>query len=212
MPDLNKIRLFRMTHIENIPHILKYGITHSASLNANPDFVPIGDGSLISSRNNLLLKNGRHLGDYIPFYFGVRTPMLYVVQNGFNLVAPTPAENIVYCVSTVQKIIDLRLDFVFTDGHAVDGFTTQYTSNDIWNIESILDMDAIRAKYWRDESDLDRKRRKEAEFLVFGDIYHDAILGFLTYNENAKNKIINFGANVLRCILKQNFIFKYDTL
>ena len=52
MPDLNKIYLYRMIHIQNIPHILQHGITHSYSPNANPDFVPIGDGSLIAHRNN----------------------------------------------------------------------------------------------------------------------------------------------------------------
>lgn len=40
MPDLNKTYLYRMIHIENIPHILQYGITHSNSENANPSFVP----------------------------------------------------------------------------------------------------------------------------------------------------------------------------
>ena len=166
-----------MTHIENIPHILQNGITHTTSEYANPDFVPIGDGSLITTRNKFILNNGTRLGEYIPFYFGVRTPMLYVVQNGFNLVAPTSAENIVYCVSSVQKIIDLQLDFVFTDGHAVDGFSSQYTVPDIQNIDTILDKNAINAKYWKDENDLDKKRRKEAEFLVLGDISLHAILG-----------------------------------
>lgn len=207
MPDLNKTYLFRMTHIENIPHILQYGITHSTSVNANPNFVPIGDGSLITTRNNFLLNNGRRLGEYIPFYFGVRTPMLYVVQNGFNMVPPTPAENIVYCVSSVQKIIDLKLDFVFTDGHAVDGFSSQYTATNIQNIDTILDKDAINAKYWRDENDLDRKRRKEAEFLVLGDISQKGILGFITYNENAKNTIINFGIDVANIHVKSEFYF-----
>ena len=84
-----------MTHIENIPHILQYGITHSSSSNANPDFKPIGDSSLISTRNDFVLNNGRYLGEYIPFYFAVRTPMLYVIQHGFNMVAPTKAEDIV---------------------------------------------------------------------------------------------------------------------
>ncbi|MDI9319570.1 MAG: DUF4433 domain-containing protein [Phycisphaerales bacterium] len=180
MPDLNKTYLFRMTHIENIPHILQYGITHSTSANANPNFMPIGDGSLIATRNDFLLNNGRRLGEYIPFYFSVRTPMLYVVQNGFNMVAPTPAENIVYCITSVQKIIDLQLEFVFTDGHAVDGFSSQFTIADIQHIDTILDKNAINAKYWRDENDLDRKRRKEAEFLVLGDIAKAAILGFIT--------------------------------
>lgn len=196
-----------MTHIENIPHILQNGITHTTSEYANPDFVPIGDGSLITTRNKFILNNGTRLGEYIPFYFGVRTPMLYVVQNGFNLVAPTSAENIVYCVSSVQKIIDLQLDFVFTDGHAVDGFSSQYTVADIQNIDTILDKNAINAKYWKDENDLDKKRRKEAEFWVLGDISLHAILGYITYNENAKNKIITFGADAINVLIKPEFYF-----
>jgi hypothetical protein len=65
-----------MIHFQNIPHILKNGITHSSSANANHNFVPIGDASLISTRNSFLLNNDKHLGDYIPFYFGTRRPML----------------------------------------------------------------------------------------------------------------------------------------
>jgi len=38
MNDLSKTYLFRMTHIENIPHVLKFGITHASSINANPNF------------------------------------------------------------------------------------------------------------------------------------------------------------------------------
>jgi hypothetical protein len=133
--------------------------------------------------------------------------MLYVVQNGFNMVAPTLSENIVYCVSSVQKIIDLQLDFVFTDGHAVDGFTTQYNVEDIQNIDTILDKNAINAKYWKDDNDLDRKRRKESEFLVFGDITCDGILGYITANENAKNRVVNFGADATKVHIKSQFYF-----
>lgn len=32
-----------MTHIVNVQHILKNGITHTNSLNANPDYITIGD-------------------------------------------------------------------------------------------------------------------------------------------------------------------------
>ena len=196
-----------MTHIENIAHILQNGITHSTSLHANSAFVPIGDGSLITTRNNILLANNKRLGDYIPFYFGSRTPMLYVVQKGFNMVAPTPPDKIVYCISSVQKIIDLQLDFMFTDGHAVDSFTTQYNASDIQNINNILDKSAIDAKYWTDENDLDKKRRKEAEFLVFGDIPLEAVLYYVTYNENAKNFIVNLGADAAKIGVRPEFYF-----
>ena len=196
-----------MTHIENIQHILQYGITHSTSAKANPKFVPIGDGNLIATRNDFMLNNGRRLGDYTPFYFSNRTPMLYVVQKGFNSLAPTPAEHIVYCVSSVQKIIDLKLDFLFTDGHALDGFSSQYTAADLPNIDSILDWTSINARYWRDENDLDRKRKKEAEFLVLGDIAREAILGYLTYNEKTKNCIVNYGADAGNVLIKSDYYF-----
>ncbi|MCU0446744.1 MAG: DUF4433 domain-containing protein [Microscillaceae bacterium] len=177
-----------MTHIENIPHILQNGITHSSSAKANPSFTAIGDSSLISTRSSFLLKNGKRLGEYIPFYFGTRMPMLYVIQNGFNMVKPALAEEIVYCVTSVQKIIDLGLDFVFTDGHAIDSFSSQYNTTDIQHIDTILDKSAINARYWKDENDLDKKRRKEAEFLVLGDIAPTDVLGYLTYNETSQKK------------------------
>ncbi|HOF45642.1 MAG TPA: DUF4433 domain-containing protein [Bacteroidales bacterium] len=196
-----------MTHIENIPHILQYGIVHSNSINANPNFVPIGDGSLIATRNNIILNNGRPLGEYIPFYFGVRTPMLYVIQHGFNMVAPMPAENIVYCVTSVQKIIELQLNFIFTDGHAVDGFTSQFTRQDIDNLNEILDWHAIKAKYWHKDNDLDLKRRKEAEFLVLGDIPTNAILGYVVYNQNSKNKLIKYGIDTAYIFINHEYYF-----
>ncbi len=207
MTDLNKKYLFRMTHIENIPHILQYGITHSSSKNANPDFKPIGDNSLISTRNNFILNNEKHLGEYIPFYLGVRMPMLYVIQHGFNMVLPANTEEIIYCVSSIQKIIDLQLDFIFTDGHAVDRLSSQYTIKDVENIENIIDWDAVNAKYWKDENDLDLKRRKESEFLVLGDIAINAILGYIVFNEDAKNKLIDFGIDESKIGIKSDWYF-----
>ncbi len=102
-----------MTHVNNIAHILRFGITHFNSVNRNLTYKPIGDSSLISSRNRFQLPNGKMLGEYIPFYFGRRMPMLYVIQKGFNGVTITPAEEIVYCITSVQNIIDRDLNFVF---------------------------------------------------------------------------------------------------
>lgn len=208
MAELDKIYLFRMTHIENIPHILQYGITHSDSPNANPSYVPIGDDSLISTRNKFLLNNGRRLGEYIPFYFSTRTPMLYKIQKNNNSIKTVIAENIVYCVSSVQKIVNLGLDFLFTDGQANSGLSSQFTISDIGNIDNILDKKAIKVKYWKDENDLDRKRRKEAEFLVSGDIDKKAILGYVVFNEKAKNTMVGFGLQENQIHINPNYYFQ----
>lgn len=196
MTDFSKIRLFRLTHTDNMSHVLQYGITHADSANTNPNFVPIGDGSLISTRNNFILSNGRRLGEYIPFYFAAKTPMLYVIQKGFNDVKMVAAENLVYCVSNVQKMIDSGLEFVFTDGHASNKFSAQYTREQVGQLHELIDWEAIKAKYWNSETDLDLKRRKEAEFLVFGDIPLNYIAGFVVYSERAKQRLTEMGATL----------------
>lgn len=169
--------------------------------------MPIGDEKLIAARSNFILSNGKRLGKYIPFYFASRTPMLYVIQNGFNMVAPIGPEKIIYCVTSVHKIIDLKLDFVFTDGHAVDSFSTLYYPENIYEIETILDWEALKAKYWKDENDLDRKRRKEAEFLVESDIDIAGVLGYVVYNQNAKDYLEAQGVNEMKIKINPNYYF-----
>ena len=39
MADLSRIFLCRITHIENIPHVIRMGITYARSVNRNPDFI-----------------------------------------------------------------------------------------------------------------------------------------------------------------------------
>jgi hypothetical protein len=133
--------------------------------------------------------------------------MLYVVQKGFNSVDRIPPDNIVYYVTSIQKIIDLKLDFVFTDGHAVDNFTSQYTPDNIAEIDELIDWKAVNVKYWRNETDLDLKRRKEAEFLVLGDVAADALLGFVVYNQHAKDRLIDFGVSEKQVHIKSDAYF-----
>jgi len=207
MTDLNKTYLFRMTNIQNIPHILQCGITHIGSPLSNGNYVPIGDGSLITTRSSFILNNGKKLGDYIPFYFGVLTPMLYVIQKGYNQVKITPAEDIVYCVTSVQQILNTNLDFVFTDGHAIEKLSTQYDSKDAANIDKLLDFKAIGDKKFKDHVDLDKKRRKQAEFLVDGDIPIQAILGYVVYNKKAQDKLIAMGIEEKKTKIISSYYF-----
>ena len=201
--DIKQINIYRITHIENIPHILKYGITHKNSINSNPNFKNIGDTSLINTRKNkkVNITNGTNqvieqitLGDFIPFYFGVRMPMLYVIQHGGNFVPDiTNAENIIYIACSVYKINNLNLNFYFSDGHATDILTTFYNKTYIENLSNIIDWKAIKAPYWGGSENLDLKRKKQAEFLVKEDVPVSCIIGYGCYNENAKNRLINLG-------------------
>lgn len=193
-----------MIHIENVPHILRNGITHKTSPNSNPDFVSIGDVSLIDTRSHRQVRvdNGDPdgdsrlitLGDYIPFYFGIRMPMLYVIQNGGNFVERvTPPQDIIYIACSIKQIIDLDGEYYFSDGHATDGYTTFYDKRRISNLPDIIDWSSVKESYWGGQENLNIKRKKQAEFLVYEDIPADCIKGFVCYNSNAQDRLLEMG-------------------
>jgi len=200
-----------MTHVGNIPHILKNGITHQNSINSNKAYISIGYHSLISKRESLVLANGKKLGSYIPFYFGPRMPMLYVIMLGTNSIKydikPVSSEDIIYCITSVEQILNNGLRFVFSDGHALSELTEFFNEAHVDNINDLIDKIAINAQYWRDENDLDLKRRKEAEFLIEEDVPIIAILGFAVYNETAKQKLIDCGIGENRIAVKPAYYF-----
>jgi hypothetical protein len=188
-----------MTHIKNIPHLLAHGITGKKSSCANPGYVPIGDESLITTRAAYSFSvNGAVqgvLGDFIPFYFWYKMPMLYVIQNGYNAVRRTSPENIVYLVCDIDEIVKAGYTFYFCDGHATDSFTSFYDNSQISSLTNILDLKAIKAEYWGGEDNLDLKRRKQAEFLVRDDIAPVYIKWFICYNDLANQMLISMGVN-----------------
>ena len=203
--SIDDLYLYRMTHIENISHILIHGITHKTSHNSNPNFVSIGDVSLIDNRSRKVvsINNGNinnlyaptiTLGNYIPFYFGVKMPMLYVMQHGGNFVErATPPQNIVYVVCTVINIVNAGMTFYFSDGHGTDSLTSFYDTTQINNLPSIIDWTAIKTSYWAGSENLDLKRKKQAEFLISRDIPADFIVGYVCYNDTAKQQLMAMG-------------------
>ena len=197
-----------MMHIANIPHVLKHGITHISSPNANKEYRPIGDGGLISSRATIPTIDGKTLGNYIPFYFWGRMPMLYVIQKGYNGVQTVDPSDIVYIVSSVGRIMDTKMPFLFTSGHAVNKFSWPFRDIDeIRNIEEIVDFAAIKEPNWNKEDDRDLKRRKEAEFLVEGDIPLEAIAGYCVYDETARQNLLLLNLTEKQVVIKKEFYF-----
>jgi hypothetical protein len=190
-----------MTHIENIPYILANGITNKNSPNANIDYVSIGDTSLITTRatKQVTITNGNRsrpiksitLGDFIPFYFGIRMPMLYVMQHGGNYVErATPPKDIVYLVCNVEDLVQSGITYYFSDGHATDFSTSFYNSSKINDLPTIVNWNAVKAQYWSGEENLILKCKKQAEFLIVEDIPAKLLKGFVCYNEAAQQSLL----------------------
>ncbi len=134
------------------------------------------------------------LGEFIPFYFGVKMPMLYVMQNGGNFVKrATPAKDIVYLACSLIRIIDTTKDYYFSDGHGTDNYTTFYDSSKINDLATIIDWSAVKAAYWGGNENLNIKRKKQAEFLVSNDISPKFVIGFGCHDQKAAEELIAMG-------------------
>lgn len=198
---------FRVTHINNIPRILLNGFVHATSPNADPDYVSIGDTSVIAIRSQKLTSQGFSIGDYIPFYFGNRSPMLYVIQNGFNGVQRFDPEELVYCVIRIEDIIASHIDCVFSDGHALNTITAFYDGSELPHLDEIVSYADVFASNWIDENDRDLKRRKEAELLIKDNIPPEFLCGFVVYNQNACEKLLRMGIEEGKVVIKKSYYF-----
>lgn len=203
----NRIKyVFRMTHILNIPHILQEGFVHWDSPRASKFYISIGDKSLIDSRGKKII-NGHPISDYIPFYFGYRSPMLYVIQNGYNGVIKRDPQEIVYCVLRLDNIISSGLRFYFTDGHANNSLSTVYNAERITDLDSLISIKDIYATFWMSEDDMDLKRRKDAEFLFIDEVPSELISGFVVYNEDARHQLESMGISPEKIIVKSEYYY-----
>lgn len=183
---------FRLTHIDNIPYIMHNGLVRASSPLRNENYVPIGDSQVIQIRKEREF-SGHHLSDYLPFYFGPRSPMLYVIQHGFNGVTKVEPEKIVYCIVRIADIIENNVDCIFTDGHALSSLTNYYKKNELVNLNSIVKYEDVYSTYWNIETDIDLKRRKEAELLINGDLPIQYLRGLVVYNKKAKEHLVSIG-------------------
>lgn len=72
---------------------------------------------------------------------------------------------LIYLVTTTERLVAARLDFVFTDGNAATTITRFY--DDLSLLPHAVDWPLMQARYWsNNEQDGDRVRRRQAEFLV----------------------------------------------
>ena len=70
------------------------------------------------------------LHDYVPFYFAPCSPMLYAIHKGFVPGFNDGQDRIIYIVSSIDQIEKEQLKYVFTDGHAVMGYTEFFNNKE----------------------------------------------------------------------------------
>jgi ssDNA thymidine ADP-ribosyltransferase, DarT len=208
MPTKSKY-IWRMTDYNNIGFILKNGL-HCCNCDVqDPDFISIGHKTLINSRGNssLPIKPFGVLNDYIPFYFHYKMPMLYHIFKNKVIDYKGTQEDVIYLVSSIEKIESEEIAFLYTDRHAYLAHKIVYDKiEDIKN----LHWEIIKNDDWHLSYSELKKELKQAEFLIHKHLPVNAILGIVVHNDIVakfvQNEIAKSGLNIMVAI-KPNYYY-----
>lgn len=160
--------IYHITHLGNLP-----GILASGGLYCDRAVAAMGGGVTSLAHSHIKARRARTmvpkgargtLADYVPFYFGPRSPMLYAIHRGGVDGYNGGQEPVLHLVAQAEQIANAGLTFTFTDGHAVMLLSEFY--DDLADIHHV-NLPLMQARYWFDtDAQPDRKRRRQAEFLV----------------------------------------------
>jgi hypothetical protein len=164
--------VYHITHLRNLPSIFANGLVcDSAATSLGLTAVDIGYTQIKGRRalRTVPVAAGGNLNDYVPFYFGPRSPMLYTIARGNVPQYQDGQDRIVHLVLDANAAAAAGLAYAYTDGHAVMAISEFFT--DLNEVMDHVDFNLMRATFWNDTDERpDRKRRRQAEFLVHGQV------------------------------------------
>lgn len=185
--------IYHITHKDNLPGIVSKGrvLAQSQMEHESVEFTDIAHRRIQDRRSETPVPcgPGGDIHDYVPFYFAPKSPMLYAIKMG-NVEGCTAKQNdIIYLVSSPQRIQNEGVGFVFTDGHGIMEWSEFY---DDLNDLSAIDWDIMKERYWSDtREDPDRKRRRQAEFLVFNKFSWNLVEKIGVLNRKIEREVIH---------------------
>ncbi len=170
--------LFYITHIENLPSILKHGIlSHGLVESRHVPFKPIYDADIVSNRKAKTTPEHKSLWEYANLYFQPRNPMMYRVvhEKGRKELA----------VISVKSDIMGGAGVLIADGNAANNPTQFFPTTE--GLKVIQDQwPVIQSDYWK--SDDGSKRKIMAECLVPEMITPDHIITIYVADHETKQK------------------------
>lgn len=188
--DPSTIPIYHITAIANLPEIVHRGRLYSDANLATVNHEVIGYNHIKQrrlSQYRVPCHDGRFVGEFVPFYYCYRSPMLYVVNLGRSGKPAGCQKDIVHLVSTVGTAMKLGRPWAISDGNAGAAHST--FSRDINSIHT-LDWSAINATNWSG-----KQHEKQAEFLVADEFPWDAVQQIGCFSEEAVQQVNEILAN-----------------
>jgi len=185
-------------------------MSHNRLRERKANYTNIAYERIQDRRSNKLVPCGAggSLHDYVPFYFAPRSPMLYTINRGNVEGYSQGQQQILHLVTTAESVSDRGLAYAYTDGHAVMEYSDFYDDIEYLYLEPIIDWELMEARYWSDtEEDPDRKRRRQAEFLVYQFFPWHLVNEIGVINSTIQSQVRNL---LLKSVHKPNILVHRD--
>lgn len=160
--------IVHFTHVRNLPGMVQHGLRSDAVCRGQGlTQVEVGDLDIRERRLTLPVGTGPggFVGDYVPFYFGPRSPMMFRLRKTDEHFL-AEYDEIVYLVTTIEAVEGAGRTWVASDRNAALAVADFVCTTA--ELDSHIDWDLIAAKYWGDYPD--GKERRMAELLVHGSL------------------------------------------
>lgn len=185
--DLTKTYIYHITDVSNLGAIIGAGglLSDVALSKAGGPAVTIGYAHIKQRRMTqyrVPCTSNRFVGEFVPFYYCPRSPMLYTMNRG-NTGRPAGSQrSVVHLVSTVHAALSLGRPWALSDSNAGSDYAEFF--DDIAKLDS-LDWDAINARQWSGQT-----TAKQAEFLVSDFYPWAAIVGIACQNADIQAQVV----------------------
>jgi hypothetical protein len=184
-----KALIFRIVHVESLSWILDHGLHCRNSPDQDADFINIGNADLIDRRSRRVvpIPPGGTLSDYVPFYFTPFSIMIYNIKTGWGGVTRRENCDIVILVSSIHRLREQGVRFVFTNQHAYAVDTEFFDQPD--DLKQI-DWELLRSRNFKtSDADPGRQVRYQAEALVHRHVPLTALFGIGCLNEGVRGTL-----------------------
>lgn len=190
--DLKKTYIYHITDVSNLPAILAAGGLQSDAVirQSGGPTTGIGYDHIKERRLNeyrVPCAGNRFVGEFVPFYYCPRSPMLFTVNIGKTGRPKGCQSNIIHMVSSVQIAIDLGWPWALSDGNAGAGYAQTYANEAMLDN---LDWGAIEARDWRGKT-----HAKMAEFLVADFFPWTCFMAIGCHNVQVVEQVVKLLAN-----------------
>lgn len=183
MPRPVPTRIVHFTHISHLPTVASKGLLCDTAASGVMT-AEVGNRGIKEMRRRRPVEAGAGgvVGDYVPFYFAPRSPMLSAIYHGRVPGYTEGQDPIVYLVTSVERLVELGLAPVFTDRNAALAVAEMTT--DVRALDDLVDWELMEATWWNNTpEDPERRERRMAECLVHQRVPWEAFVGVVTRNE-----------------------------